>query len=240
MKVTLQPAYVLHQRPYRETSALIESFTEDYGRVSLIAKGIKRKNSKVIGLLQPFQPLLISWVGRSNLVTLTGVEASGSSIHLVGEPLICGFYLNELLLRLLSYQDSFKPLFSIYARSLQQLACSEQYQPILRLFERDLLIHLGYAPLLKYEIGTHQPIKAEQWYSYQIEKGPSKFELNNGIEGMKLKGQTLLSLAYGKLTDSQSVWEAKNLLRWLLSPYLGDKPLKSRAMLVALRQLTHE
>lgn len=234
--MTLQPAYVLYLRPYRETSALVEAFTQDYGRVGLVAKGVRQQRSKIRGLLQPFCPLLLTWVGRGDLVTLTGAEAAARKPAFMGEGLICAFYLNELLLRLLSRRDPFETLFLVYAHSLLSLANPRQRQQVLRLFERDLLTHLGYEPLLKYEADTHQPIEADRWYSYQWEKGPRRFQ-SEELGGMKLSGRTLLGLAQGQLTDPVSLREAKYLLRWLLSPYLGNKPLKSQDLLKQLRQL---
>lgn len=239
MKVTLQPAYVLYLRPYRETSALVEIFTKNYGRVGVIAKGVRQRRSKIVGLLQPFRPLLLSWTGRGDLVTLVGAEATARDSALMGEGLICAFYLNELLLRLLSRHDPFEALFLVYAHSLLSLANPQQRQQTLRLFERDLLVHLGYGPLLEYEADTHQPIEAEQWYSYKLQKGPQRFQ-SEDLEGMRLRGRTLLNLAQGQLTDPVSLREAKHLLRWLLSFYLGNKPLKSQNLLKELRQLAND
>lgn len=236
MKVLLQPAYVLHSRPYRETSALVEVFTPQYGRVGLVAKGVKRRRSHYFSPLQPFCPLLLSWTGRGDLVTLTGAEATGPGFPLTGEGLICAFYLNELLLRLLPRRDPLDALFSVYAHSLPSLIHAQQRQRTLRLFERDLLAYLGYGLILKYEAGTSQPIEAGQWYSYQLEKGPTRLP-SEGLEGMKVSGCTLRAMALGTLVDPVSLGEAKRLLRWLLAFHLGDKPLKSRGLLEGLRRL---
>lgn len=237
MKVTLQPAYVLRLRPYRETSALVEAFTQDYGRVGLVAKGVRRRRSKGIGLLQPFCPLLLSWVGRGDLVTLTGAEAAGRVPALIGEGLVCAFYLNELLLRLLLRRAPFEALFSIYGQTLSQLADPRQRQQALRLFERDLLAYLGYGLILDHEVTTLQPIDPEQWYSYQWEKGPKRLQTED-LEGVKIRGRTLQALARGELADPISLREARQLLRWLLTLQLGNKPLKSRDLLEELRRLS--
>lgn len=236
MRVALQPAYVLHLRPYRESSALVEVFTQDYGRVGLVAKGVKQRRSRVMGLLQPFRPLWLSWVGRSDLVTLTGVETAGMGPALAGEGLICAFYLNELLLRLLPRRDPSEALFSVYAHSLPLLPNPQQRQQALRLFERDLLACLGYGLTLKYEADTHRPIEAEQWYSYQLEKGPVRLP-SEGSEAIKVRGRTLQDLARGELADPMSLREAKQLLRGVLVRQLGDKPLQSRVLLEELRRL---
>ncbi|ADJ29144.1 DNA repair protein RecO [Nitrosococcus watsonii] len=236
MKVLLQPAYILHSRPYRETSVLVEAFTPEYGRVGLVAKGVKRRRSHGVSPLQPFCPLLLSWTGRGDLVTLTGAEATGPAFTLTGEGLICAFYLNELLLRLLPRRDPLEDLFSAYAHSLPSLRHARQRQQTLRLFERDLLACLGYGLILDHEVNSSRPIEAEQWYSYQLEKGPVRLP-SNGLEGMKISGHTLQALAQGALADPVSLGEAKRLLRWLLAVHLGDKPLKSRGLLEELRRL---
>ncbi|BAW80071.1 DNA repair protein RecO [Candidatus Nitrosoglobus terrae] len=238
MKVNLQPAYILSLRPYRETSALVEVFTQNYGRVGLVAKGVRQQRSKIAGLLQPFRSLLLSWVGRGDLVTLVSAEITDGDLTLVGEGLVCAFYLNELLLRLLSRYDPFEALFLVYTRSLLSLTNLQQRQQALRLFERDLLAHLGYGPLLQYEADTYQPIEAEQWYNYKAEKGPQRFHTED-LEGMRIQGRTLLNLAQGQLTDPVSLRESKYLLRWLLSFYLGSKPLKSQYLLKELRQFSN-
>jgi DNA repair protein RecO (recombination protein O) len=239
MRVVLQPAYVLQIRSYRESSALVEAFTQDYGRVGLVAKGVRRRRSKAAGLLQPFRPLLLSWLGRGELVTLIGVEASGPIVSgLAGEGLLCAFYLNELLLRLLARQDPFESLFSSYARSLPPLINPQQRQQALRLFERDLLKHLGYGLLLDYEANTRRPIQAEQWYSYRLEQGPEPLQTEIS-EGIKIRGRTLQALARGALIDATSLCEAKRLLRSLLAFHLGGKPLKSRELWHELRRLSN-
>ena len=239
MKIVLQPAYVLHFRAYRESSALIEAFTQDYGRVGLIAKGVRRRRSKIAGILQPFRPLLLSWIGRGELATLIGVESSGPALlGLVGESLLCAFYLNELLLRLLVRQDPFESLYVSYDRSLPLLVNAQQRQQALRLFERDLLNQLGYGLHLEYEANTHRPIQAEQWYSYCLERGPEPLQAEVS-EGIKIKGRTLQALARGALTDATSLIEAKQLLRSLLAFHLGGKPLKSRKLWQELRRLNN-
>ncbi len=121
-RVSLQPAYVLHHRPYRDSSLLLEIFTPDHGRVGLVARGARSPKSRLYGVLQPFQPLLISWVGRGELATLSGAEANGPPQRLQGKSVISGFYINELLLRLLHRHDPHAALFDGYARTLPLLA----------------------------------------------------------------------------------------------------------------------
>ncbi len=239
MKVILQPAYILRLRPYRETSALVEVFTQDYGRVGVIAKGVRHRRTKSSGVLQPFCPLLLSWSGRGDLVTLAGAEAAGKLPVLSGEGLICAFYLNELLLRLLLRRVPSEVLFLAYAQALPQIAHLQQRQQTLRLFERDLLAQLGYGLMLEYEATTRRPIEAEQWYSYQWEKGPERL-LAEDLGGIKVRGRTLQALAQGELTDPASLREAKQLLRWLLALQLGGRPLKSRDLLEELRRLNKD
>lgn len=227
-RVTLQPAYVLHHRPYRDTSALVEAFTLDYGRVALVARGAK--TSRLQGLLQPFRPLLISWSGKTDLVTLTACESAEPAWAILGRTLVSGFYVNELLMRLLHRHDSHPRLFELYADTLDKLQNPEQEQHTLRIFEKHLLQEIGYALVLDHDVDTGQSIEADKLYSYQLEKGPVAYnELHP--QGIALHGESLLSLASEVFRDTVSLREAKYLMRSALGLYLGDKPLHSRKLL---------
>lgn len=179
-----QPAYILHTRPYQETSLLIEFFTEDFGRISAVAKGAKRPKSRGRGLLQPFVPLQIACVGRGGLLTLKDFDATAIPILLLGKRLIFAFYLNELLMRLLHHSDAHQELFQYYAKSLRGLRdCGEDFddckeQQILRLFEKCLLKELGYDLHLTNEVESGDPLSPNQWYLFDPERGPIKTILN--------------------------------------------------------------
>ncbi len=208
----LHPGYILHQRAYRDTSLLLEVFTREHGRFGLVARGARGPKSRIRGLLQPFQPLLLSWSGRGELGTLSGVEAaveSGRGVsRLTGAALYSGFYLNELLLRLLPRQDSHP-------------------------FEKQLLDALGYGLLLDHEADSGEPVCAEAEYVYALESGPRRCE-SAEARGLKLSGRSLLSLAAEDLADAQSLAESKRLLRAALELYLGGRELKTREVFAAI------
>ncbi|OGT20221.1 MAG: DNA repair protein RecO [Gammaproteobacteria bacterium RBG_16_57_12] len=234
-RVTLQPAYLIHQRPYRETSALLEVFTPEHGKIGLVARGIKGARGRWRGLLQPFRPLLLSWRGRGGLATLTDAEPSGLALGLSGEQILNGFYLNELLQRLLHRDDPHLELFGAYDHALRRLAAlppapgaAAEKQQQLRLFEVRLLEAIGYGIILDREAGTGAPISAERLYSYRMDGGPVSWQPEQA--GIRVHGRTLQALQQGTLDDEQSRHEARNLLRAMLQGQLGDRPLHSREL----------
>ncbi len=185
-KILLQPAYVLHQRAYRDTSVLLELFSPEYGRVGVIARGVKSAKSRWRGVLQPFQPLLVSWNKRGELGTLTAAEAHGPSLTIAPDLIASGFYLNEILLRLLERDEEQLELFGCYDEALRGLdkigkeivsenpSRSVALEILLRKFEIRLLAALGYGLVLDHEVGSESPLQAEQEYIYQLEHGPVK------------------------------------------------------------------
>ena len=164
--VKLEYAYVLHQRPYRNTSQLIDCLTHDHGVVALVAQGSKRPKSGQRAVLQPFLPLQISWVRRGELGRLTHVELIPPASELSGERLLAGFYMNELLLRLVARGDANAPVFSCYSRALADLAARANTSMVLRLFELRLLEALGYGLNLHHDAETGEPICAERRYHF--------------------------------------------------------------------------
>lgn len=236
----LQPGYILHQREYRDTSLLLEVFTRDQGRLGLVARGARAPRSRIRGLLQPFQPLLLSWSGRgaqsdSGLGTLAGVEADieqgGAAPRLPGSALYSGFYLNELLMRLVQRHDPHPELFAAYGQALRGLQTAPQ-RP-LRLFEKRLLEELGYGLLLDREADSGEPVSAGIEYVYALESGPLR-SAGTTAPGLKLSGRSLLSLAAEDLSDAQSLAESKRLMRAALGLYLGDRELKTREVFAAI------
>src|SRR5512134_2139380 len=143
-----QPAYVLHTYAYKETSLIVEAFTRRFGRVALLARGARRPRSAMRGVLLSFHPLRLSWSASAELGNLIGAEWAGALQPLAGQGLMCGFYLNELVLRLLPRDDPHERLFDAYAQTLPRLSRGEPYPAVLRSFEKRLLAELGYAPLL--------------------------------------------------------------------------------------------
>ena len=153
-----QPAFVLHSHPFRETSLVLEVFTRQHGRVALVARGARRPRSALRGLLMGFQPLTLSWFGKHELRTLHSAEWQGGQPQLQGRALLCGFYLNELLLNLMVRDDPHEQLFDYYQHTLQRLAHEKDHAAILRCFEKHLLQELGYALLLEHEADSGRPI----------------------------------------------------------------------------------
>jgi len=226
-----QIAYLLHARDYRETSSLLTMFTQKFGLISLIAKGARRSKSKTRSFIVPFKKLEISWAGQSDLKTLTSIEeVNGTRLGLAGLSLYCGFYLNELVIRLLPFQDAHLELFQDYDATLCRLNDQIKYEATLRLFEKHLLEYLGYGLNLQYDVLSQKPLEAEKYYRYDIESGPV---LSTAINNESLyQGKTLIALANEDLQDSVIMKECKLLMRTVLNFYLGGKPLKSRELLV--------
>ena len=228
-KVNLAPAYILHRHKYRETSLLLDIFSKDYGRLSLVAKGARR-NRKQQGVgFEPFQRYLLSWVARTELGTLTQLDAERTSFSLSSRQLFSGFYINELVLHLLHRHESHPELFDAYENILEQLANGLREEIVLRYFEKILLQTLGYGLVLDIDVDTGEPISAEQDYLYVYERGPVGY-IKDTIEGIRVSGKTLLALQEETLQeqDKSCLCEAKQYLRVILARYLGDKKLASR------------
>lgn len=229
-KVDHQAGYLLHQRPYKERSVIVEIFTHDWGRIGLVANGVRREKSRLAGLLQPFQRLLFSWRGRGALKSLTTVESVGAAELLQGNSLISALYLNELIMRLTSRYDPHPLLFSHYHKTLQKLVNEREIEWTLRAFERDLLQELGYGLNLTHDIESGEVIEPDAIYCY-YPHGPIKLEQNGAADGViTLKGETLLAMGSGEQPEKEGLREAKQLMRSMLRPHLGDKPLMSRSL----------
>lgn len=232
MRIELQPAYVLHTRPYRETSLLLDLLTLDYGRLGAVARGVRRGKSRRRPLLNPFVPLLVSLAGRSSLKTLTGLEPDGPPRQLSGVALYSGFYLNELLVRLLEEQDAAPVLFDDYRRAVAALAghrAEESPEPLLREFEWRLMEALGYGVSFSREALTGEPLRAGGIYRYDPEAGFVATSADAAGTESLLAGADLLACAVGDWSDPRTLATAKRLNRQMLRPLLGDRPLKSRA-----------
>ena len=224
-RVQLEPGYVLSVRPYRETSALLEVLTSAHGRVGLVARGARGAKSKLRGLLQPFAPLLLSFSERGELGTLTAVEAAGPGRWLTGEAIFSGWYLNELVLRLLPRHDPHPALFHDYAHTLGELG-GEGAVRSLRTFEKRLLSELGY--------GVHLPdgLTAEGWYRFEPSVGLSACE---GPGRNAYRGASLIDMENEAFDTDEVLRDARRLFRAALEPHLGGKVLRSPELLRALR-----
>lgn len=224
-KTGLSPGYLLHHRPYGNTSLLVECFTAAQGRFPAIAKGARSGRSR--GTLQPFRPLLLAALGRGEVRTLAQWEPDQAIPPLEGEALYCGFYLNELLMRLLGRDDPHPGLFLRYHRTLVGLANRQETEPLLRRFEVELLAELGYGLLLEQEADGGEPVEPGRRYRFRLEQGPQAAGLN---EPGALAGSTLLALAGRIPFEGEGLREARDLMRRVLRHYLGERPLKSREL----------
>ena len=228
MRVLLQPAFVLHRRPYRDTSLLLEVFGQDHGRLGLVARGSAAPRSRLKGLLQPFAPLLLSWMGTGELATLTAAEDAGRPVPLPPHRVLAGLYVNELLLRLLPRLDPHPGLFAAYQLLLTELAAASGEEPPLRRFEKRLLDELGYGLTLDCEAVSGVPIVAEEQYCYVLDRGP--LAASPSEVGVPVSGQGLLALRDGMLTDPAVLREVKRLTRAALAEQLRGRALKTREL----------
>jgi DNA repair protein RecO (recombination protein O) len=230
MKTGLHPAYILHYRPYRETSMLLDVFSRDYGRVGLVAKGAKQKRNGTSLLLQPYQRLLMSWSGKSELMTLNQVEMDRPAHIPEQDRLISAFYINELVIRLLHQHEAHPELFMVYDETLGDLAAKENdQQAVIRIFEKRLLQSLGYGLVLDRDVETGMPIDDSKDYYYLAERGPGT-SVPADNDYVHVSGATLRALAQESLTGRNVLDESKKLMRYILQKHLGQKPLASRAL----------
>ena len=227
MRVQSQPAFVLHARPYRETSLIVEAFSRCCGRVGLVAKGARNPKSRMRPLLLPFQSLLLGWSGKGDLALLTGVEGTGAARELDGHARYAGFYLNELLLRLLHRHDPHEGLFDRYTTVLAQLHEEGSVQDALRIFEKHLLIETGYGMVLDHDASSGEALQADALYRYVPDRGPVKCEPQSNATNC-VHGQTLLELREEAFRGRRSRLEARYLLRFLLEYQLAGHDLRSR------------
>ncbi|HEY8119361.1 MAG TPA: DNA repair protein RecO [Methylophilaceae bacterium] len=232
-----QPVYVLHTYPFKETSLVVELLTRDFGRVAAVAKGARRPRSAMRGMLQSFQPLLAAWSGKSELRNLHSLEWGEGLLLLQGEALICGFYLNELLLRLLPREDEHSALFDYYGQALRILSKSSHLPTTLRRFELKMLQEMGYAVPLEHD-EHDQPVDTTRNYYYLPERGACSFQAQAMQQNaVQLSGKTLLDMGQDDYSDPQTQQQSKLLMRSLIAHYLGDKPLHTRQLLIDLQGL---
>ncbi len=231
-----EPSYVLHTYPYKETSLIVEGFTRRFGRVALLARGARRPRSSLRGTLLAFHPLRLSWSASAELGTLVSAEWSGGMRALEGVGLMCGFYLNELLLRMLPRDDEHELLFDAYSASLERLSRGESHAPVLRAFERRLLSELGYALVLDRDAASGAAIDPARRYLYEGDLGPVAVNGTGNIE-MTVSGRTLLDVLHDNYTRPETRDEARTLMRTLISQRLGGQTLHTRAVLLELQEL---
>lgn len=229
MRVALHPCYILHQRPFRESSLILEVFSLLHGRISLVARGARKGTRGKSAPLQPLRRLNLAWSGRAELCTLTGSEPDGVPPVLHGSRLLSAFYLNELLLRLLHRHEPHASLFHAYEAGLLQLGEAREEERVLRTFEKHLLEALGYGLVLDRETASGRPIEAEGEYYYHFDHGPDSSKLSS-LDAVRVSGKTLLALHAGDRWDEVIAREAKSLFRPVIDRQLDNKPLHSREL----------
>jgi DNA repair protein RecO (recombination protein O) len=247
--------YVLHTYPYRETSLILQVWTEKHGRLGLVAKGARRPKSPQRVVLVPFQPLSLDWFGRGELRTLKTAEPTAPATPLAGQALLSAFYLNELLLKLTTRDDPHEGLFEAYDEAITSLRALSRSmktgdrpqeprqgrgpspEPVLRRFELRLLQELGYAVQLDREAGSLAPIVAEREYLYVVERGPVAASAGEERpDAIRLRGLTLLDLERGRFEDPTTIAQAKSLMRLLINHSLNGQELATRAMVRDLQR----
>jgi DNA repair protein RecO (recombination protein O) len=236
-RIQLQPAYVLHQRPYRDTSRIVDLFTRDHGRLTVFARGVRGSKTGLAAALQAFQPILASWSGKGEAGQLQAAELAGEPRSLPATRLLSGFYLNELLLKLLHVHDPQVEVFDLYHGAMQSLKTEADELLTLRLFEKHLLQILGFGLSLQHEAESGLAIEPQRCYRYVLELGPLPVAADvNAAKGV-YAGASLLALATETFTEPQQKSDARHLLRAALDHVLDGRRLQSREILGDLRQL---
>src|SRR5450830_88529 len=234
-RILAQPGFVLHSYPYKETSLIVDVFSRDHGRIALVAKGAKRPHSKLRGVLQTFQPLSVSWAGKSEVRTLTVAEWVGGMLPLEKSALLCGFYLNELLVKLLARDDAHPALFDHYVSTLNQLAHGESGLGVLRQFERALLKETGVAA--DWTTCTLLKKTVDPATIYVVDPEHGVRPVRAADVWPKVSGKTLLDMEREDYSDVNTQTQSKLLMRFLLSHHLGGAQLNTRQILIDLSQL---
>jgi len=231
MHVNAEPAYILHKRPYRETSQILEVFSRNHGRLSLMSKGSRSPRSRTSGILQPFRPLLLSWYGRGEMPGLRGVDvADARPPQLIGKALMSALYLNELLVIMMHRNDVHEALFTDYHETLYTLQQTSRLEVILRNFEKNLLEQMGFGLNLVHDADSGEPVLADRHYAYHFEHGPVCCQMGPSRQNPVISGSSLLAFNGGKLENPHSVAEIKKLMRYVINSHLGSRKLKSREL----------
>lgn len=237
LRTALARGYVLHQRPFRDSSLIVELFTREHGRLTVFAHAARGLRTR-FGALQPFRALLLSWSGRGEAPSLLAAERAeestdtsppAGSAGLPAARLMSGFYLNELLLKLLARHDPHPALFDLYEATLAALAVSESVDAPLRLFETRLLTFVGYGLNLAAEADTGEPVRAEGYYCYR--PGVHGFVVAEPNSPGAIAGHVLHGLAAGEVpVGEESQRQARALMRAALDHCLEGRELTTRAV----------
>lgn len=233
-RVQLEPGFLLHHRPFRDSSLLLDVLSLNHGRLALVARGARSARSRLKGILRPFLPLRMSWHLRSDLGTLTGAELYGPPLSLVGDALLSGYYLNELLLAFLHRHDPQPDVFHTYRETVAALAASRNPAAALRTFELELLRLLGYGVVLDHDPTNGRELESGEYYEYRVDQGPVTVQRTAG--DMVFAGDILRAIGERRFEDPEVVRAAGRLLRTVVTHHLGGRQLKSRKVLVDLKR----
>ena len=236
MNVSLQAAYVLHRRPYSDSSLLVELFSLGQGRQPVVARGARKASKRGRPPLQPFLPIWAAWRGRGEVATLTGAEPRAAPLDLEGERLFCGMYLNELVMKLTPRGEPLEGLFQLYEQTLGRLGRDGALAPVLRTFELAMLEELGYGMLLTHSADDH-PVSPDAWYEYAPDQGPRPVADPGPVA---VRGATLLAMAERDFSDPEVRRQALRVMRRTIDHHLDHKALKSRELFVRRRQKSSE
>lgn len=233
-RVQQQAAYILHHRPFRDSSQILDVLSREHGKLALVARGSRGARSKLKGVLRPFLPLRMSWVQKSEMGTLTGAESAGAPLSLGGDALMAGYYVNELLLNFLHRHDPQPEIFDLYADVLHELRGDRNTAAVLRRFEIVLLELLGYALSFDHEAGSHAPLEPAANYEYRVEQGPVPVQRTEGA--LVFPGATLISIGRQSFDNGDVLRAANRLLRQVIAHHLDGKELKTRKVLADLHR----
>ncbi len=230
-RIELTPGYVLHHRPWRDTSRILDVLTREHGRLTLFARGVRGPHAKLAAVLQPFQPLLLSFSGRGEAAQLTAAERAEHCAALPADCLLGAFYLNELLLKLTTRHDPLPALFDHYHEALARLRAGAALEPVLRVFEKRLLELLGYGLDLATEALSGRPIRAQEFYHFRPSAG---LVAAGSARAGALRGESLLALAAEQPAGERALEDARHLLKAALAACLEGRPLATRAVAKAM------
>jgi DNA repair protein RecO (recombination protein O) len=232
-RVQQQPGYVLHHRPFRDTSQILDILTRDHGKIAVVARGSRGSKSRLAGVLRPFLPLRVSWVAKSDLGTLTGAETGGPPVGMIGDAVFSAYYVNELLLHFLHRYDPQPEIFALYEEVVRALASTDNIAASLRSFELEFLSLLGYAVNLDPEFGSREALLPGQNYEYRMEQGPVSVQRTGP---MVFNGEVLSGIGEQRFDNPDILRAANRLLREVIGFHLGGKELKSRKVLMELHR----
>jgi len=233
-RIEFEAVFLLHAKPYRESSQIVEILGQDHGRVGLVARGSRRPKSRWRSVLRPFQPMRMSWSGRGTLQTLSAAEATSPPLPLTGMHLMAGYYMNELLIALLHRCDPHPNLFAHYGAALAALVAGEELEATLRRFELALLAETGYGLVTDRDAADGQPLHLDRCYEYFVDQGPVPVA-SGAAGGHVFTGADLTAIGNGVFDRPERLSLAKRLLREKLDWCLGGRPLKTRQVLSSMR-----